>query len=103
MPRAAGQTIPKYRKHRATGQAVCTLNDWDHYLGPYGTQASRIEYDRLVGEWLQRGRYPVGGSHSEITVVELAARYLAFAKTYYRRDGRPAGPRDVCVGGGLDA
>ncbi len=30
--------VPKYRKHRATGQAVVTLNGRDFYLGPHGTQ-----------------------------------------------------------------
>ncbi len=54
MPRSAGQSIPKYRKHRATGQAVCSGRD--HYLGPHGTKASRLEYDRLIGNgWLMVG------------------------------------------------
>ena len=26
---------------------------------PYGTKASRIEYDRLIGEWLAAGRHPL--------------------------------------------
>jgi hypothetical protein len=42
--------------HRASGQAVVTIAGQDHYLGPHGTTASRIEYDRLVGEWLAAGR-----------------------------------------------
>ena len=52
--------IPKYRKHRASGQAVVTLNGRDCYLGPHGTKASQIEYDRLhrrmVGRWPPTGR-----------------------------------------------
>ena len=32
--------------------AVNTLNDVDFYLGPYGSAASKREYDRLTGEWL---------------------------------------------------
>ena len=51
MPRLSSAT-PKYRKHRASGRAVVTIQERDHYLGPYGSRASRIEYDRLVGEWL---------------------------------------------------
>jgi len=43
---------PKYRRHRASGQAVVTLNGNDCYLGPHGTKASRIEYDRVVAEWM---------------------------------------------------
>ena len=32
--------IPSYRRHRASGQAVVTLNGVDHYLGPWNTEAS---------------------------------------------------------------
>jgi hypothetical protein len=51
MPRLV-KALPSYRKHRSSGQAVVTLNGRDIYLGTHGTQASRIEYDRLTGEWL---------------------------------------------------
>jgi len=51
MPRIQGQFVPRYRKHRASGQAVCTISDKDHYyLGLHGTKARRIEYDRLITE-----------------------------------------------------
>ena len=48
--------IPEYRKHRASGQALVTINGRDLYLGPHGTKASKVEYDRLVCEWLASGR-----------------------------------------------
>ncbi len=54
MPRLIHQN-PTYRKHRATGQAVVTLDGRDFYLGPHGTKASRAEYDRLIGGALGRG------------------------------------------------
>lgn len=41
--------LPKYRKHRASGQAEVNLSGKDFYLGPYGTKASRLAYDRLIG------------------------------------------------------
>jgi hypothetical protein len=34
MPRVV-HAPPKYRKHKATGQGVVTINGSDHYLGPY--------------------------------------------------------------------
>ena len=34
MPRTTSTFVPKYRKHRASGQAVVTLCGVDHYLGP---------------------------------------------------------------------
>ncbi len=55
MPRLS-QAVPRYQKHRATGQAVVRVNGRDYYLGPHGTKASRLEYDRLIGEWLATGR-----------------------------------------------
>lgn len=86
MPRLLN-SLPKYRKHRASGQAVVTLNGRDFYLGPHGTKASRLEYDRLIAEWLANGR-AVHQPEAEITVSELAARYLKFAKGYYVKDGK---------------
>jgi hypothetical protein len=83
--------LPKYRKHRASGQAVMTLNGRDFYLGPHGTQASKIQYDRLLGEWLQNSRNPLIAASDGITVVELCARYFKFAKQYYQRNDKCTG------------
>jgi len=47
---------PKYCKHRASGQAVVTIEGQDFYLGPHGTKASYLEYDRIIAEWLANGR-----------------------------------------------
>lgn len=89
MPRLS-RSVPKYRKHRASGQAMVTLNGIDHYLGSHGTKTSKREYDRLIAEWLAAGRV-VGQPQQEITVVELSARYWKFAQGYYRKDGRCTG------------
>ena len=88
MPRQSSSFVPKYRKHRASGQAIVTLCGVDHYLGPHGTQVSRRQYDRLVAEWLESGRSLLPTQGDEITVVELCARYWKFAKGYYVKDGR---------------
>ena len=79
---------PKYRKHKVSGQAVVTLNGRDFYLGPYGSKASRVEYDRLTAEWLRNGRCLPHCDRSDTTVVEVIAAYVKFAKTYYVKDGR---------------
>lgn len=42
MPRLIHQN-PAYRKHKASGQAIVTLDGNDFYLGPHGTKASRAE------------------------------------------------------------
>jgi hypothetical protein len=49
MPRLINRN-PSYRRHRASGQAVVTINGQDVYLGPHGTAASKREYDRVLGE-----------------------------------------------------
>ncbi|MCA9018460.1 MAG: hypothetical protein KDA77_24275, partial [Planctomycetaceae bacterium] len=58
MPRLSS-TLPRYRKHRASGQAIVELNGHRHYLGPHGTKASKVEYDRLIAEWLANHRQPM--------------------------------------------
>lgn len=86
MPRLT-QSIPKYRRHKASGQAIVTLDGKDFYLGPHGTKASRREYDRLVGEWIAGGRR-LKPQANDITCVELIARYWEWAERYYQRDGK---------------
>ena len=68
MPRLT-KLLPKYRRHRASGQAVVTLNGQDFYLGTHGTKASRKEYDRLVGECQANGR-TLTAARESMTVTE---------------------------------
>ena len=83
-------SLPKYQRHRASGQAVVTLYGKDFYLGPHGTKASKAEFDRIVGEWIAAGRPSRPPTQtSDITVVELAAAYKRFAKSYYQKNGKP--------------
>jgi hypothetical protein len=82
------KSIPSYRKHRASGQAIVTINSRDFYLGPHGTKASKLEYDRLIGEWLQNGRTLQPRSEGgDLTVVELIAAYVQYVRGYYRKPG----------------
>ena len=82
--------VPKYRRHKASGQALVTLGGRDFYLGDYGTKASRAEYERRVGEWLSSGRQrPLAAA--DLTVSEVLARYWKFAEVHYRKDGEPTG------------
>lgn len=81
------KSLPQYRKHKASGQAIVTLNGKDFYLGPHGTKASKVEYDRLIGEWLENGRN-LPASKREITVVELIARFWDFARKHYVKNGK---------------
>lgn len=81
MP-ARTKSVPKYRKHKASGQAVVTIAGVVHYLGPHRSAVSRRECDRLIAEWLPRGRLAVSLS-TQLTVVETLAAYWRQAKEYY--------------------
>jgi hypothetical protein len=82
-----GRKAASYRRHKARGQAVVTIDGRDHYLGPHGTTASRAEYDRIIGEWLASGRQRPPEPLA-LTVAELLARYRRFARSYYVKNGR---------------
>ncbi len=83
--------VPKYRRHKPTGQAVVTLGGRDHYLGRHGTAASREKYARLVAEWLERGRQvpapaaeAAGVAAGPTTVNEVILAYLRHCLDYYK-------------------
>jgi hypothetical protein len=56
LPRAANH-IAKYRKHRASGQAVVSINGRELYLGPHGAKAGKLAYGRAIAEWLASRRW----------------------------------------------
>jgi integrase len=85
---------PSYRLHKPTNQAVVTLNGRDHYLGVYGSEKSRAEYDRLIAEWLSNGRQFAEGGPDGLTVNEVLMAFLRHAEGYYRKDGKPTGELD---------
>ncbi|HEY2147141.1 MAG TPA: hypothetical protein VGH32_04345 [Pirellulales bacterium] len=90
MPRLI-HSVPRYRRHKPSGQAVVTVFGRDHYLGLWRSKASRAEYDRLIGEWLAAGRPTTNVDDSDLRVVELNRLYWQFARGYYRKDGQPTG------------
>lgn len=86
---------PSYRKHKATGQAVVTLNGKDFYLGPHGSAASRAKYDRLIAEWLASGRRLT--TSEAVTVADVIARFWSWAENHYRKtDGTPTSEVGEC-------
>lgn len=89
MPRLS-HSVPKYSRHKASGQAVVTIQGKDHYLGRFGSPASKLEYDRLIGEWMAAGR-PIYATPAPqaLTIVELIVRYWDYAKVHYIKDDRP--------------
>ena len=88
---------PTYRLHRPSGRAVVTLGGRDFYLGPYDSPESHTEFNRLVGEWLVKGRPRVERTANDRTINELLLAYIRFAEGYYRKpDGRQTSEVD-CI------
>lgn len=83
-------SVPKYRRHRASGQAVVTLSGRDFYLGPHNSKTSVHEYDRLVAEWLANNRSLPAEADSPTTIEELLASFWQYAVVHYvGLDGKP--------------
>lgn len=89
--------LPKYRLHRPSGQALVELGGKRHYLGKHGTAESRAKFDRIVGEWLAKGRQGAvaepssKGRSFDLDLHELIAAYWGHADQYYRTDGEVTG------------
>jgi len=81
--------VPKYRRHKGSGQAFVQIKGKRHYLGPYGSPKSKEAYSRFIAEMaVNPVATPATAAHPvAITVVELAAAYQDFADEYYRKNG----------------
>lgn len=84
MPRPRN-IVPTYCKHSGTGQVVVTLSNGggrgrDIYLGEYGSDASIVEYGRVLIEWKAGGQSAVAGG---ITVAQLLLKFIDHAEAYY--------------------
>lgn len=78
MPRPKGSfKTPSYRLHKPSGRAIVTLDGRDVPLGKWGTEESKQKYNRLIGEWLLRGKQgPSATDPSTATVAQLVAGYV---------------------------
>jgi integrase len=95
------RSVPSYRKHRQSRQALVTLTDGlggrkDVLLGPHGTKESRVEYARVIAEWEAAGRtIPHRAAASDLTIHELILRFWLHVEKHYRRpDGSPTSEID---------
>jgi integrase len=88
---------PTYSLHKASGQAVVTIDGHDHYLGKYGSPESHANYRRLTAEWAATKAPRATPSRSpeeiraDLRINELLVAYLEFAEGYYVKNGRPTG------------
>lgn len=95
MPRPRS-IVPKYRLHKATGQAVVTVRTADGgrkdvYLGRYRSPESRKEYERIIAQLgaSAAAAAPSNPAH-DVTVAEVLVAFLKHAQRYYAHpDGTP--------------
>ncbi len=99
MARRKRGTPPSYRLHKATGQAIVTIDGRDHYLGEFNSADSTSRYAQLIAEHAMTGRNPEpdrsSADESAITVVELLAAFLEHAKIWYVKNGEPTNELDA--------
>lgn len=87
---ARQKKLPSYLLHKASGQARVRINGKDHYLGPYGSEESRIAYGKLIARPDGTPVDPLkksGQVDPGITVAALALAYLRHAEGYYVKNG----------------
>lgn len=100
------ESLPSYRLHKQSGQAVVTLPDGfgsrrDVLLGPYKSAESRKRYDLVLAEWVANGRrLSVKGTSAEgeLSINEVAVAYYDWAKEYHawnKQNGQAAALRDA--------
>lgn len=90
MSRKNPTPTPSFRHHKASGQGFVELSKRRVYLGVYGRPETEERYHQTIAEWVANGRELVVAP-DEITIVEMVARFWAYAKRYYRSaDGKPS-------------
>jgi integrase len=105
MPRLT-KSVPKYRRHKASGRAVVTLRGKDYYLGAYGSDESKAKYERLIAEYLVNKRLPppskpagtpdVAAAGRNLTIQEVFLRYWKqHVVTYYVKRGKPTSEQNA--------
>jgi len=88
MSRTKSTKPPSYRLHKASKQAVVTINGKDHYLGAWESPDSRLRYERLIIAWMAGEPAPAPeASPADVTIAELCVFYLREAETHYQKDG----------------
>ena len=83
--------IPSYCRHKASGQAVVTIQGKDHYLGPYGSDESRKKYGELIAQHASGFLSPAVAIQRPVgfTINEIVLSFLRHAEKYYVKDGKP--------------
>ena len=92
--------IPTYGHHKSTGQARVYIGGRSVYLGPFGSEASRILYGQVVAKVLSG--QPIdpfvtksSSPDTRLTINELVLAFMRHATAYYSKNGKPSDGRSV--------
>lgn len=85
MKRGRSTSAPKYRLHKASGQARVTINGKTHYLGTHGSEASLAKYKQVIADhWNPPGTIPKPTKKCtdivDVSVTQLAVEYATYIK-----------------------
>ena len=89
----AQKKLPGYLLHKATGQARVRINGNDHYLGPFGSEQSRVAYGNLIAKHASGVPIdPFRSSSSDsddpgLTINELVLAFMKHADGHYLKNG----------------
>lgn len=82
---ATRKSVPGYLHHKSRGVGKVIIHGKTHYLpGPFGSDESKAEYERLIAEFLLKKECP---ATVNVTINRLCVAYLEWAATYYFKDG----------------
>ena len=74
---------PKYRKHKASGQARVTIAGRTYYLGKWNSPDSKEAYNRLMAQW-RANNCSFPQLAAEATVADIILAYWRHAELHYR-------------------
>lgn len=72
--------LPKLRRHKAKDLAYVCFSGRALYLGKWGSKEAKARYDKLIAEWLDRGRVPPPkpGVVTAYRIDDLVADYFEY-------------------------
>ena len=78
------KNVPKYSRHKPSGQARVIIGGKHHYLGKFGSPESRNKYAALIGQQFhEESQLPESppGTFPVMTIDELIVHYLCLLYT----------------------
>ena len=92
--------VPKYRLHKATGQAAVTINGKHLYLGEYDSPKSHERYHQEIAKWVANqgvAKPELDPAAKFLGINNVIEAYLAFAEKYYQNPSGKKSSEVACL------